>query len=199
LTQPVSFEIKKVSVLNGYQNCIIVLVFPSRLSYPYIQNIYYSKDEGQSWNISRVDDIASNNTDLEQFANRVFNTAYTYDISYSVIAGNRGYLFYTVNGGVTWYQYGTALSEDILSIYMNSSYIYFITSTRLYYFQNQFPSPASYTNSRNIIISQVTDLSSVSLTNSTSIHGNASNVYIATSSGYIYYKNGLSPLSVHYN
>jgi len=82
------------SIINGIND----------VSANYAQKILYTKNGGKSWSESRiVDNFAQNghNTDLEKQPIN-FYSGYVYDQNYSIIGGDRNYLFYSNDGGQKW-------------------------------------------------------------------------------------------------
>jgi len=69
----------------------------------YAHQILYTQNGGISWSKSRIVDNFSgtHTTDLELQYNE-FRAGYMYDPNYAIIGGDKGYLFYTNNGGQLW-------------------------------------------------------------------------------------------------
>jgi len=70
----------------------------------YKQKILYTKNGGKSWSESRIVDSfnqINHTTDLEN-QEIDFYSGYIYDQNYSIIGGDRNYLFYSNDGGQKW-------------------------------------------------------------------------------------------------
>ena len=137
------FEIKKISVLKNYQNNIIAIGSPSTIDISYNQNIYYSKDGGQSWKLSAVtnsaDGVTNYNEGLESNSPKTFYSIYTYDNSFSVMVGDGGFIYYTSNGGIRWSELAIAnQNNNYRAIFVDVSHIYFSYDVSLCYFNNPY-------------------------------------------------------------
>jgi len=143
------FEIKSVSRYRNYQNNVIAVGTPSSLSSNFTQNIYYSTDTGQSWNLSAVDRIS----DFEKNVGKKLTSVYTYDNSYSVMCGDLGYMYYTINGGKLWSQFGIgSTNSNFTALFVDSSNIYFSNDLSLNYFNNPYTNPAIPASGTPILI-----------------------------------------------
>jgi hypothetical protein len=85
---------------------------PSATTSPYTQNILYTANGGESWNLTNI-----NSGDLEDVANN-FNTVYCFNTTYSFLGGSLGFFYYTNDGGVSWKNITIANLTTIFSIYV---------------------------------------------------------------------------------
>jgi len=101
-----SFEIKAMGVSRIDSNHLIAVGSPTTIGnglyIPYTYNALVSTDAGSSWRSYPIQCTdPANNTTFQQ-GSYIFLSVYVYDSNYAVIGGERGYMFYTVNGGKTW-------------------------------------------------------------------------------------------------
>jgi len=101
---------------------------PSSITSPYYQNILYTNNGGQSWNLSNI-----NSGDLQTLSQN-FNTIYTYNSTYAFLGGTSGFFYYTNNGGQNWANITIANLTTIYSIYVCASPS--VSGLRVYYLTN---------------------------------------------------------------
>jgi hypothetical protein len=101
---------------------------PSSITSPYYQNILYTNNGGQSWNLSNI-----NSGDLQTLSQN-FNTIYTYNSTYAFLGGTSGFFYYTNNGGQSWANITIANLTTIYSIYVCASPS--VSGLRVYYLTN---------------------------------------------------------------
>ena len=101
---------------------------PSSITTPYYQNILYTNNGGQSWNLSNI-----NSGDLQTLSQN-FNTIYTYNSTYAFLGGTSGFFYYTNNGGQSWANITIANLTNIYSIYVCASPS--VSGLRVYYLTN---------------------------------------------------------------
>jgi len=120
-----SFEIKAMGVSRIDPTHLIAVGSPTTIGnglyIPYTYNALVSTDAGSSWRSYPIQCTdSSNNTSFQQSSN-IFLSVYVYDSSYAVIGSDRGYMFYTVNGGKSWAKItltNISFDSSINSIYM---------------------------------------------------------------------------------
>ncbi len=85
----------------------------------YQQKIYISRDQGQHWIISDF-----NETDIGLFPDNYITSAFSYDASFTFVCSRKGFLYYTVDGGLIWYGIaGIPLSLNVHSIFITNTFI----------------------------------------------------------------------------
>jgi hypothetical protein len=143
-----SFEIKSITKTTNLYGTLIATGTPSSIfdntlqlqSKPqdYKQNILYSNNYGQSWKTIIID--PSNSSDNFHQTPIELYGSYTYDNSFSIICGENSFVWYTVNGGNSWFRllidgYSNKIFKSIL---IDELYIYLIFDTELIYFNNPY-------------------------------------------------------------
>jgi len=142
ITQQPVFEILQMK--NGRTNPLfgVAIGSPYRkdvtsLQTFYRQEILYTNDGGENWNVSF--DLSGKSIERTDFSNNNMTAVYVYDASVAFISGNNGFTAHTYNKGVNWY--GIALADSantsfIKSIYMSTSFRVFLgyASGLIYWF-----------------------------------------------------------------
>jgi hypothetical protein len=96
---------------------------PGTPPYDFAQQILYTRNGGISWSKSRIvdnfDPLSTHRTDLELTYNE-FNSGYMYDQNYAIIGGDKGFLFYTNDGGETWNNitFANGINSSIKGLYI---------------------------------------------------------------------------------
>ena len=100
-----NFEIKNMVFSRTNKDYGIAFGTPYSISTgSFKQKILYTKNGGKSWSESRIVDSfnqINHTTDLEN-QDIDFYSGYIYDQNYSIIGGDRNYLFYSNDGGQKW-------------------------------------------------------------------------------------------------
>jgi hypothetical protein len=145
LASVATFEIKSIATTSNIST-IIATGTPSAVSptLDYNQSILYSNDYGQSWRTLLIDPVRSNNQVVSgSFHNNPYNmnASYTYDANFSIICGDNSFVWYSVNGGLTWYQFNIdsyTPGNNFTSVVIDSSYIWLSYGSNIIYFNNPY-------------------------------------------------------------
>jgi len=153
------FEITQLSAMNTFGNTVIAVGKPS-LTSPFVQNLYYSRDGGQNWNLKNIgSDIPGDPTFNGNY--NELNGIHTYSPTFSIAVGTRGYIFDTSNGGVNWNVTGISKSTELTSVYVDNSYVYVVDINNIYIygstiFLNEYPSKTASTRTINVSANTLT-------------------------------------------
>jgi carbonic anhydrase/acetyltransferase-like protein (isoleucine patch superfamily) len=159
------FEITQLSAMNTFGNTVIAVGKPSYIgnnspTNPYKQNIYYSNNGGQNWNLKNIGSDIPGDTNFYTVY-RELNGIYTYSPTFSIAVGTGGYIFDTSNGGVNWNVTGINKSSELTSVYVDNSYVYVVDISNIYIydstiFLNEYPLTRANTRTINVSANTLT-------------------------------------------
>jgi UDP-3-O-[3-hydroxymyristoyl] glucosamine N-acyltransferase len=90
----------------------------------YLQQILYTHDGGKTWSPSNISDSFTGSRSIA-FENdsHILYSGYVYDQSYSIIAGDTGYKFYSNDGGKKWNKinFVTEINTTFTGVYLNKN------------------------------------------------------------------------------
>jgi hypothetical protein len=131
VVQNIPYEIDVLKHCRANHNYIIAVGKPYTVTgdldtlysehdpYDYQQKVYFTRDMGQTWSVSNF-----NNTDIGASADNAIHAAYAYDASLCFVCTQRGFMYYSVNGGTDWYGIGGLPNNDnIHSVFLTDIFV----------------------------------------------------------------------------
>jgi UDP-3-O-[3-hydroxymyristoyl] glucosamine N-acyltransferase len=90
----------------------------------YLQQILYTHDGGKTWSPSKIsDNFTGSHSIAFENNSRILYSGYVYDQSYSIIAGDTGYKFYSNDGGKKWnnINFENEINNTFTGVYLNKN------------------------------------------------------------------------------
>ncbi len=93
--------------------------FGSTVTKNYQQKVYFTRNMGQTWSQSNF-----NETDIGLLADNEIHAAYALDASLCFVCTQRGFMYYSVNGGTVWYGIaGIPYTDNIHSVFLTDHFV----------------------------------------------------------------------------